>query len=346
MLFQVLTSRPFQELTEHIFESVYMKKIAVLTSGGDAPGMNAAIRAVVRTAVYHGCEAVGVFQGYHGLIDGDFKRLHVRSVAKILGRGGTILKSARCEAFRTEEGRRKAHQALVENEVDALVVIGGNGTFTGAMLLARETGFPIIGLPGTIDNDLSGTDFTIGFDTATNTVVEAVDKIRDTADSHNRLFFVEVMGRDSGFIALNTGIATGAVAVMTPESGLSIQDLVDVLNLGQASNKTSSIVIVAEGHPEGGAFEIATKVHAIDNKYETRVTVLGHLQRGGDPSCADRVLASRMGVAAVEGLLSGKKSVMAGVVNDQLVYYPFEEAIVNKTATLEDEVRIAKILSI
>ena len=210
-----------------------MKKIAVLTSGGDAPGMNAAIRAVVRTAVYHGCEAVGVFQGYQGLIDGDFKRLHVRSVAKILGRGGTILKSARCEAFRTEEGRRKAHQALLENEVDALVVIGGNGTFTGAMLLARETGFPIIGLPGTIDNDLSGTDFTIGFDTATNTVVEAVDKIRDTADSHNRLFFVEVMGRDSGFIALNTGIATGAVAVMTPESGLSIQDLVDILNLGQ-----------------------------------------------------------------------------------------------------------------
>ena len=245
-----------------------------------------------------------------------------------------------------EEGRRKAHQALLENEVDALVVIGGNGTFTGAMLLARETGFPIIGLPGTIDNDLSGTDFTIGFDTATNTVVEAVDKIRDTADSHNRLFFVEVMGRDSGFIALNTGIATGAVAVMTPESGLSIQDLVDILNLGQASNKTSSIVIVAEGHPEGGAFEIATKVHAIDNKYETRVTVLGHLQRGGGPSCADRVLASRMGVAAVEGLLSGKKSVMAGVVNDQLVYYPFEEAVVNKTATLGDEVRIAKILSI
>ena len=270
-----------------------MKKIAVLTSGGDAPGMNAAIRAVVRTAVYHGCEAVGVFQGYQGLIDGDFKRLHVRSVAKILGRGGTILKSARCEEFRSVEGRRKAHQALLEHDVDALVVIGGNGTFEGAMHFCRETGFPVIGLPGTIDNDLSGTDFTIGFDTATNTVVEAVDKIRDTADSHNRLFFVEVMGRDSGFIALNTGIATGAVAVMTPESEISISDLVNILNLGQESNKTSSIVIVAEGHPEGGAFEIAKKVHALDNKYETRVTVLGHLQRGGDPSCADRVLASR-----------------------------------------------------
>lgn len=308
--------------------------------------MNAAIRAVVRTAVYHGCEAVGVFQGYQGLIDGDFKRLHVRSVAKILGRGGTILKSARCEEFRSVEGRRNAHQALLEHEVDALVVIGGNGTFEGAMHFSKETGFPVIGLPGTIDNDLSGSDFTIGFDTATNTVVEAVDKIRDTADSHNRLFFVEVMGRDSGFIALHSGIATGAVAVMTPESGISIEDLVGILNNGQASNKTSSIVIVAEGHPEGGAFEIAKKVHAIDNKYETRITVLGHLQRGGDPSCADRVLASRLGVAAVEGLLSGKRNVMAGVVNDRLVYFPFEEVIENKSASLEDEVRIAKILSI
>jgi 6-phosphofructokinase 1 len=287
-----------------------------------------------------------VFQGFQGLIDGDFKRLHVRSVAKILGRGGTILKSARCDEFREEQGRRKAHQHLVEQGVDALVVIGGNGTFTGAMLLSKETGFPVIGIPGTIDNDLSGSDFTIGFDSATNTVVEAVDKIRDTADSHNRLFFVEVMGRDSGFIALNAGIATGAVAVMTKESGISIENLVDILKLGQASNKTSSIVIVAEGHPEGGAFEIAKKVHALDNAYETRVTVLGHLQRGGDPTCADRVLASRLGVSAVEGLLSGKKNVMAGVVNDQLVYYPFNEAIKNKTASLEDEVRIAQILSI
>lgn len=323
-----------------------MKKIAVLTSGGDAPGMNAAIRAVVRTAVYHDCEAVGIFQGYRGLIDGDFKRLHVRSVAKILGRGGTILKSARCDEFRTEQGRRRAHQQLLENEVDGLVVIGGNGTFEGAMHFSRETGFPVIGIPGTIDNDLSGTDFTIGFDTASNTVVEAVDKIRDTADSHNRLFFVEVMGRDSGYIALNTGIATGAVAVMTPESGISITDLVSILNAGQASNKTSSIVIVAEGHPDGGAFEIATKVHAIDNRYETRVTVLGHLQRGGDPSCADRVLASRLGVAAVEALLSGKKNVMAGIINDRQVFFPFEEVIVNKLASLEDEVRIAQILSI
>jgi 6-phosphofructokinase 1 len=234
----------------------------------------------------------------------------------------------------------------VEQGVDALVVIGGNGTFTGAMLFSRETGFPVIGIPGTIDNDLSGSDYTIGFDSATNTVVEAVDKIRDTADSHNRLFFVEVMGRDSGFIALNAGIATGAVAVMTKESGITLEDLVEILKLGQASNKTSSIVIVAEGHPEGGAFEIARKVHSLENAYETRVTVLGHLQRGGDPTCADRVLASRLGVSAVEGLLSGKKNVMAGVVNDQLVYYPFEEVLKNKTASLDDEVRIAKILSI
>jgi 6-phosphofructokinase 1 len=331
---------------DDLHDELFMKKIAVLTSGGDSPGMNAAIRAVVRTAVYHDCEAVGVFQGFQGLIAGDFKRLHVRSVAKILGRGGTILKSARCDEFREEQGRRKAHQQLVEQGVDALVVIGGNGTFTGAMHFSKETGFPVIGIPGTIDNDLSGSDFTIGFDSATNTVVEAVDKIRDTADSHNRLFFVEVMGRDSGFIALHAGIATGAVAVMTKESEITIEHLVDILKLGQASNKTSSIVIVAEGHPEGGAFEIAKKVYSLDSAYETRVTVLGHLQRGGDPTCADRVLASRLGVSAVEGLLSGKKNVMAGVINDQLVFFPFEEVVHNKTASLEDEVRIAKILSI
>ena len=323
-----------------------MKKIAVLTSGGDSPGMNAAIRAVVRTAVYNDCEVVGVFQGYQGLVRGDFKRLHVRSVAKILGRGGTILKSARSEEFRTEEGRRAAHAHLLANEIDGLVVIGGNGTFTGAKLLHEETGFPVIGVPGTIDNDLAGTDYTIGFDTATNTVVEAVDKIRDTADSHNRLFFVEVMGRDSGFIALQTGIATGAIAVMTPETGLGIDDLIEILEKGRKSNKTSSIVMVAEGHPMGGAFEIARRVHEQYSHYDVRVTVLGHLQRGGDPSCFDRVLASRLGVAAVEGLISGKTNVMAGFVNDALVFYPFEEAIKNKTASLDDEVRIANILSI
>lgn len=308
--------------------------------------MNAAIRAVVRTAVYHEAEVVGVFQGYQGLVDGDFKRLHVRSVAKILGRGGTILKSARCEDFRTEAGRAQAHANLLRHEVDGLVVIGGNGTLTGALHFNRETGFPVVGLPGTIDNDLAGTDYTIGFDTATNTVVEAVDKIRDTADSHNRLFFVEVMGRDSGFIALQTGIATGAVAVMTPETGITIENLVEILDKGQASNKTSSIVMVAEGHPEGGAFEIAKKVHAISSHYEIRITVLGHLQRGGDPSCFDRVLASRLGVAATEALLEGQTNVMAGFVNDEVAFSPFETAINNKTQSLQDEVRIAQILSI
>jgi 6-phosphofructokinase 1 len=323
-----------------------MKKIAVLTSGGDSPGMNAAIRAVVRAACAHSCEVVGVFQGYHGLIEGDFKRLHVRSVAKILGRGGTILKSARCADFHTLEGRAKAFANLRKAEVDGLVVIGGNGTFAGAIELEKESGIPVVGVPGTIDNDLAGTDFTVGFDTATNTAVEAIDKIRDTADSHNRLFFIEVMGRDSGYIALRTGIATGAIAIMTPESALSIQDLVDILKKGAESKKSSSIVIVAEGHAEGGAFEIAKKVHSFTQEYETRVTVLGHLQRGGGPSCADRLLASRLGVAAVEGLLSGKSMVMAGVINDRIVYYPFKEVLENKTQSLMDEVRIARMLSI
>ena len=323
-----------------------MKKIAVLTSGGDSPGMNAAIRAVVRSAVFYDIEVIGVFQGYQGLVDGDFKRLNVRSVAKILGRGGTILKSARCEAFRTVEGRLKAYENLQKNNIDGLVVIGGNGTFTGALHFYNEFKFPIIGLPGTIDNDLDGTDNTIGFDTATNNVFEAVDKIRDTADSHNRLFFVEVMGRHNGFIALSTGIATGAIAVMTPETEITVDGLVQVLAEGQKSNKTSSIVIVAEGNPSGGAYKLAQEVKHRTNQYDIRITVLGHLQRGGSPSCSDRVLASRLGVEAVESLLNGAVNGMVGVVNDRLVHTPFEQAISNKIDTLKDEVRIARILSI
>ena len=323
-----------------------MKKIAVLTSGGDSPGMNAAIRAVVRSAVFYDIEVIGVFQGYQGLVDGDFKRLNVRSVAKILGRGGTILKSARCEAFRTVEGRLKAYENLQKNNIDGLVVIGGNGTFTGALHFYNEFKFPIIGLPGTIDNDLDGTDNTIGFDTATNNVVEAVDKIRDTADSHNRLFFVEVMGRHNGFIALSTGIATGAIAVMTPETEITVDGLVQVLAEGQKSNKTSSIVIVAEGNPSGGAYKLAQEVKHRTNQYDIRITVLGHLQRGGSPSCSDRVLASRLGVEAVESLLNGAVNGMVGVINDRLVHTPFEQAISNKIDTLKDEVRIARILSI
>ena len=323
-----------------------MKRIAVLTSGGDSPGMNAAIRAVVRSAVFHDVEVIGVFQGYQGLVDGDFKRLNVRSVAKILGRGGTILKSARCEAFLTVEGRAKAFDNLQKNKIDGLVVIGGNGTFTGALQFYNEFKFPVIGLPGTIDNDLDGTDNTIGFDTATNNVVEAVDKIRDTADSHNRLFFVEVMGRHNGFIALSTGIATGAIAVMTPETEITVDGLVQVLAEGQKRNKTSSIVIVAEGNPSGGAYKLAQEVKQRTDQYDIRITVLGHLQRGGSPSCSDRVLASRLGVEAVESLLNGAVNGMVGVVNDRLVHTPFEQAIANKIHTLKDEVRIARILSI
>lgn len=323
-----------------------MKRIAVLTSGGDSPGMNAAIRAVVRSAVFQEIEVLGVFKGYQGLIDGDFKKLHVRSVAKILGRGGTILKSARCEEFMSEEGRAKAFENLRKNNVNGLVVIGGNGTFTGALKLFNEHNFPVIGLPGTIDNDLDGTDHTIGFDTATNNVVEAVDKIRDTADSHNRLFFVEVMGRHNGFIALRTGIATGAIAVMTPETDISVDGLVQILAEGQKNKKSSSIVIVAEGDSSGGAYKLAQEVKKRTDQYDIRITVLGHLQRGGNPSCSDRVLASRLGIEAVEALIKGVSNCMVGVVNDNLVHTPFEDAIANKIHTLKDEVRIARILSI
>jgi 6-phosphofructokinase 1 len=287
-----------------------------------------------------------VFKGYQGLVEGDFKKLHVRSVAKILGRGGTILKSARCEEFMTEGGRAKAIENLRNNNVDGLVVIGGNGTFTGALKLFNEYGFPVIGLPGTIDNDLDGTDNTIGFDTATNNVIEAVDKIRDTADSHNRLFFVEVMGRDNGFIALRTGIATGAIAVMTPETEISVDGLVQVLAEGQKNKKSSSIVIVAEGNSSGGAYKLAQEVKKRTDQYDIRITVLGHLQRGGSPSCSDRVLASRVGIEAVEALKNGVTNSMVGVVNDNLIHTSFEDAIANKTHTLKDEVRIARILSI
>ena len=297
-----------------------------------------------RTAVFHDMEVLGVFQGYQGLIKGDFKRLHVRSVAKILGRGGTILKSARCMDFHDLEGRKRAHINLVEANIDGLVVIGGNGTFTGAMKFGRETGFPVVGLPGTIDNDLSGSDSTIGFDTAINTVIDAVDKIRDTAEPQP-VVLRGGDGRDSGFIALKSGIATGAVAVMTPEMGMSIDDLVAVLHAGEQSNKTSSIVIVAEGDPNGGATKSRSASRKTDT-YETRITVLGHLQRGGSPSCFDRVLASRLGVAAVEALRQGHNDVMAGVIDDKIELTPFEIAISTKSRINEDEVRIARILSI
>ena len=323
-----------------------IKRIGVLTSGGDAPGMNAAIRAVVRACVFHNIEVDGIFQGYTGLIAGDFKRLNERSVARILGRGGTILKSSRSKEFYEAEGRAKAAEQLKKHGVDALITIGGNGTFTGAHMLYKEHGIPVMGIPGSIDNDLFGTDHCIGFDTATNTVVDAVDRIRDTATSHNRLFFVEVMGRNSGFIALKAGIAAGAIAIILPEDEMSVDELVDTLKASEESGKSSSIVIVAEGSKSGGAYEIAKKVTEKYAEYDTRVSVLGHLQRGGAPSCYDRVIASRMGVAAVEGILQGRKDVMVGIVNDNESYTSLEESITRRNMPNRDELRIARILSI
>lgn len=323
-----------------------IKRIGVLTSGGDAPGMNAAIRAVVRACVFHNIEVDGIFQGYTGLIAGDFKRLNERSVARILGRGGTILKSSRSKEFYEVEGRVKAAEQLKKHGIDALITIGGNGTFTGAHLLYQEHGIPVMGIPGSIDNDLYGTDHCIGFDTATNTVVDAVDRIRDTATSHNRLFFVEVMGRNSGFIALKAGIAAGAIAIILPEDEMSVDELVDTLKASEESGKSSSIVIVAEGSKSGGAYELAKKVTEKYAEYETRVSVLGHLQRGGAPSCYDRVISSRMGVAAVEGILQGRKDVMVGLVNDQETYTSLEESITRRNMPNRDELRIARILSI
>jgi 6-phosphofructokinase 1 len=323
-----------------------IKRIGVLTSGGDAPGMNAAIRAVVRACVFHNIEVDGIFQGYTGLIAGDFKRLNERSVARILGRGGTILKSSRSKEFYEVEGRAKAAEQLKKHGIDALITIGGNGTFTGAHMLYQEHGIPVMGIPGSIDNDLYGTDHCIGFDTATNTVVDAVDRIRDTATSHNRLFFVEVMGRNSGFIALKSGIAAGAIAIILPEDEMSVDELVDTLKASEESGKSSSIVIVAEGSKSGGAYELAKKVTEKYAEYETRVSVLGHLQRGGAPSCYDRVISSRMGVAAVEGILQGRKDVMVGLVNDQETYTSLEESITRRNMPNRDELRIARILSI
>jgi 6-phosphofructokinase 1 len=303
-----------------------IKKIGVLTSGGDAPGMNAAIRAVVRAGIYYGLEVTGILRGYEGLIHGDFIEMNAKSVANIIQRGGTILKTARCKDFRTVEGRKLAHENLVKEGIDALVVIGGDGTFTGANFFANEFNFPIIGLPGTIDNDLAGTDFTIGYDTAINTVVNAVDKIRDTAESHDRLFIVEVMGRDSGLIALRSGIGVGAEAIMIPEANSGVEGLIERLDNGRR-DKASKIIIIAEGDDMGGAFNVGERLKEKYPTYDIRVSVLGHIQRGGKPSCMDRVLASRLGVAAVEALLAGQSKEMAGEVNREVVFTPFDHAI-------------------
>lgn len=321
-------------------------KIGVFTSGGDAPGMNAAIRAVVRACAYYKVECVGIMRGYEGMIAGDFETLDARWVGNILQRGGTVLKSARSKEFRTTEGRKKAYDQLKKESIDALVAIGGDGTFTGLHKFYQEYGVPAICIPGTIDNDLSGTDYTIGFDTATNTAVEAIDKIRDTALSHNRLFFIEVMGRNSGYIAINSGIAGGAAAVIIPEETMSFDELFEILGEGEETNKKSNLVVVAEGSKIGDAHALAKKVAERSTYFDIKVTVLGHLQRGGAPTYFDRVLASRMGVAAVEGLLNGKNDVMVGIKDNQMVYNAFD-TIMQKHHEIDPEsMRIAKILSI
>lgn len=322
-----------------------IRKIAVLTSGGDAPGMNAAIRAVVRTGVYYGLDVYGIYRGYDGLIENDIKQLTARSVKNILERGGTMLKSARSMEFKTREGRKKAFENLKRKEIDAIVAIGGDGTFTGANIFADEFGVKVIGIPGTIDNDLSGSDFTIGFDTATNTAIDCLDKIRDTAMSHNRLFFVEVMGRDAGFIAVHTAIGSGAVAVIIPERDWTLDQLIHRLDKGIESKKTSSIVIVAEGGKLGNVNTLAHQVMDRFPYYDVRVTILGHIQRGGNPTQSDRVLASRLGVASVEALLEGKSKVMVGVINHQIVYTDLMQAIKEKYHLDKDLIRIADILS-
>jgi 6-phosphofructokinase 1 len=305
-----------------------IKNIAVLTSGGDSPGMNAAIRAVVRCCAYHKLECTGVFRGYEGLLESDFKLLSARSVRNIINKGGTFLKSTRSEAFKTKEGREKAYRNLKDNNIDALIVIGGDGTFAGGLLLGKEHDFPVVGIPATIDNDISGTDYAIGYDTALNTAVEAIDKIRDTASSHNRLFLVEVMGRDTGDIALNSGVGAGAEEILVPEEDHGIDNLLRSLKKSKKSGKTSSIIVVAEGEKSGkNIFELADFIENNTKGYEIRVAVLGHVQRGGSPSCFDRVLASKLGVAAVEALLDGQSNVMVGVLHKKTHLVDFETAL-------------------
>ncbi|HMR43857.1 MAG TPA: 6-phosphofructokinase [Saprospiraceae bacterium] len=323
-----------------------IKRLAVLTSGGDAPGMNAAIRAVVRTASYHNLHVYGAYSGYEGLIQGKLERLERRDVGNIIHRGGTILKTARSEEFKTQEGRKLAFESLQAFDIDALVAIGGNGTFTGAEIFSKEFNIPIVGIPGTIDNDLFGTDYTIGFDTAVNTATEAVDKIRDTADSHNRVFFVEVMGRNSGFIALNTGIGSGSSGILIPENSYNLDGLIEVLKKNLKREKLFSLIIVAEGNPWGGATEISNRVGQVMPEMDIRVAIIGHLQRGGAPTAFDRVLASRLGFEAVEGLLRGEKNVMIGIVNNQVKFSPFKKAISLDKGVDKTLLRMAEILSL
>lgn len=323
-----------------------IKCIGILTSGGDAPGMNAAIRAVTRTAIYNGIEVKGIMRGYRGLISDEIVPFKTNSVSNIIQQGGTVLKTARSKEFQTPEGRQIAYEALQREGINALVVIGGDGSLTGARIFAQEFNFPIVGLPGTIDNDLQGTDLTIGYDTALNTIMQAVDKIRDTASSHERLFFIEVMGRECGFLALNGAIASGAEAAIIPEMTYQQDQLGDLISNGFRKSKNSSLVLVTEGDITGGAMAMAERVKTEFPQYDVRVTILGHVQRGGSPTANDRILASRMGAAAIDALLDGQRNVMIGIQNDEIVYVPFSKAIKKNKPLQQDLIDTLKILSI
>ncbi len=320
-------------------------RIGVLSSGGDSPGMNAAIRAVVRTGIYHGLEVYGIMRGYSGMVEDDIFRMESRSVANIIQRGGTILKTARCKEFFEPEGRKKAYDNLKKRGIDGLVVLGGDGSFRGAQIFSNEYDIPCIGLPGTIDKDIAGTDFTIGFDTAVNTAVEAIDKIRDTADAHDRLFVIEVMGRDAGYIALHSGIATGAENILIPERKTVMNDILASLAEKEKRQKLVNLIIVAEGDEFGGANEVARLIKAKLPSLEIRVAILGHIQRGGSPTCMDRLLASRMGFHAVECLVEGRFNVFVGIVNNKMHYIPLNEAVKKKQSVSQEWMRIVKILS-
>ncbi len=319
-------------------------KIGVITSGGDSPGMNAAIRAVVRTGIYNGLEVYGIMRGYSGLIDGDIFKMESKSVANIIQRGGTILKTARCKEFYTTEGRKIAYDNLKKLGINGLIVIGGDGSFRGAQIFSKEYDIPCIGLPGTIDKDIAGTDFTIGFDTAVNTAVEAIDKVRDTADAHDRLFIIEVMGRDSGYIALHSGIATGAENILIPERKTDIENVINSLVEKHGRKKLVNIIVVAEGE-EFGANELSKIITERIPNQEVRVTILGHIQRGGSPSCFDRLIASRMGYSAVECLMEGRFNVFVGIVNNKMHYIPLDQAVKKKQTISEDWMKIVRILS-
>ena len=323
-----------------------MKTIAVLTSGGDSPGMNSSIRAVVRACAHYQIKCIGIIRGFSGLIENNTKVLSTRSVRGIINRGGTFLYSARCDEFKTVEGRKIAHKNLKDNEIDGLIVIGGDGSFTGALKLQQEFNFPVLGIPGTIDNDLYGTSHTLGYDTALNTVMDAIDKIRDTAISHHRLFLVEVMGADAGYIALNSGLAIGAQEILIPEVNMSFENLINSLKKSKKSGKTSSIIVVAEGDKTGkNVFELASKIEETLPKYETRVSVLGHIQRGGTPSCFDRVLGTQLGVKAVESLIEGNDGNMVGIHNGKIIFTPLDKALKGKSKINKELLRISQIMN-